>query len=98
MTFVLGPVSELGITLLAAAQQTSFGEPIDGNGSLGCLGSLLVFSLLSILSFSILKARSFLRRSGKEKADFTSLRSTGKTIVNNASSDDDDSDPPGVVN
>jgi hypothetical protein len=58
---------------------------------LSCLGLLLAVVFLPLLSYSILKARSFLNRSGKDKPDFTSLRSTGKTIVND---EDDEDDPP----
>ena len=64
---------------------------------LGCLGLLLALVVLAILSYSILKVRSFLNRSGRDKPDFTSLRSTGKTIVN-AAPDEDDPDQFGSVN
>ena len=84
--------SSLGVTLVTFTETSS--KP---GGLLGCLGSLLALSLLSILSYCILRARSFLHRSGKEKPDFTSLRSTGKTIVNVAP-DDDDPDQFGSVN
>lgn len=67
------------------------------SGPLGCLVSLAGIALLSVFSFLILRYRSFLRRSGRERADFTSLRSTGKTIVT-SSPDDDDSDAFGGVN
>ena len=63
-----------------------------------CLGLLLAVFLLPILAFSVLKVRGFLNRSGKEKPDFTSLRSTGKTIVNASPPDDDDPDQFGSVN
>ncbi len=65
---------------------------------LGCLGLLLALVVLPILCYSILKVRSFLNRSGKEKPDFTNLRSTGKTIVNAAPPDEEDEDQFGGVN
>jgi hypothetical protein len=93
MSFALGIASSLQVVT-----GTLDGSTAKPAGLLGCLGSLLVFSLLSILSFSILKVRSFLNRSGKEKPDFPSLRSTGKTIVNASPPDDDDPDQFGSVN
>jgi hypothetical protein len=93
--------------MTAAAEITSAFQVVVGStpghassspGVLGCLGSLLVLSLLSILSYCILRVRSFLNRSGKEKPEFASLRSTGKTIVNAALEDEDDPDQFGGVN
>ena len=63
---------------------------------LGCLGSLVMLTLLSISSYLALRLRKR-TRSGKEGPDFTSLRSTGKTVVNEEP-DDEDSNPPGGVN
>ena len=78
-----------------------FASSVQVGGSpraLDCLGLLLAVFLLPILAFSVLKVRGFLNRSGKEKPDFTSLRSTGKTIVNASPPDDDDPDQFGSVN
>jgi hypothetical protein len=97
MTVAVGIASDLGLALLVA--QRTVGEPVDQQSWTGCLSLLFGMALLSIVSFLILKVRSFVRRSGKEKpADFTSLRSTGKTIVDPAKDDDEDSDPLGGVN
>jgi len=68
------------------------------HGALDCLGLLLAIFLLPIIAFSIIKVRSFLNHSGKEKQEFTSLRSTGKTIVKAAPDDDEDPDQAGGVN
>lgn len=70
----------------------------DSPGVLDCLGLLLALVALPILSFCFLKARSFLNSSDKEKPDFTSMRSTGKTSVNAAPDDEDDTDQFGSVN
>lgn len=86
---------------MTAVGITSSFQGVQGGGSpraLDCLGLLLALFLLPILAFSVLKVRSFLTSSGKEKPDFTSLRSTGKTIVNAAPDDDDDPDQSGGVN
>lgn len=91
MASALPVASGLGIALLA-------GNPGGPAELLGCLGSLLLFSLLSILSFLALRVRSFLKRSGNEKSDLVGLRSTGKTIVNTTPTDEDDPDQFGGVN
>ena len=78
---------------IASILQVGGGGGGQGHASaLGCLGLLLALLVLPTLSYSILRVRSFLKRSGKEKPDFTSLRSTGKTIVNAAAPNDDDPD------
>jgi hypothetical protein len=85
------------VDIVSALQVGGGGGGGDSATALGCLVALAGLALLSILSFLILKVRSFTRRSGKGKAaaDFTSLRSTGKTIVANRPSDEHHSDPPG---
>jgi len=90
----------LNVAWVASYLQVGGGGAVQGGGSHGaldCLGLLLALVLLPILSYCILRTRSFLNRSGKEKPDFTSLRSTGKTIVN-AAPDEDEPDQFGGVN
>ena len=89
MNSVINIASNLGVALLTAIQ-SSGPRP---SGALGCLGLLL----LPLLAFLILRVRSLLKQSGKGQPGFTSLRSTGKTIVN-AAPDDDDTDQFGGVN
>lgn len=79
--------------LLALLQVGGGGGNAAPRALLSCLGFFLAVTLLPIISYLILKARSY--RSAKDKPDFTSLRSTGKTIVNDEADDDDQS---GVVN
>lgn len=82
---------------IASSLQVGGGGGAAPSEAFECLTLLVGLSLLSILSFFVLKVRSLVRRSGKEKPDFTSMRSTGKTIVN-AAPPDDDADQFGSVN
>ena len=61
----------------------------------GCLGSLVLFGILSVISYFSLQFRNRQKYAGKDKPEFTSLRSIGKTVVNE---EPDDEDPPGGVN
>lgn len=88
----------LALGIASCAQVGGGGGGTAPHGVLDCLGLLIAIFLLPIIAFSVLKVRSFLSRPGKEKSDFTSLRSTGKTIVNAAPDDDDDPDQFGGVN
>jgi len=67
-------------------------------GVLDCLGLLLALVVLPILAYCVLKVRSSLNRSGKEKTGFTSLRSSGKTVVSAPPPDEDDPGHFGDVN
>ena len=87
------PVSSLLFASLALAERSS-----GPGGLLSCLGSLLLLSLLSIVSYCILRARAFLKHSGKGQPDVTNLRSTGKTVVTRKPSNEDDADQFGGVN
>jgi len=92
MTPVLAIASGLQVVVGAVGSPT-----VRPSSALGCLGLLLTMTLLPIISFLALRVRSFLKHSGGAKPDFTSLRSTGKTIVNTAQHDDDDPDQFGNV-
>jgi hypothetical protein len=91
MAAVATLLSYLQVTGGSGVQHAASPDP------LGCLGLLLALVLVSAISFSALKIRSALNPSSKDKPDFTSLRSTGKTIVN-AHPDEDDPDKFGGVN
>ena len=93
MTAAVGIVSVFQVVV-----GTTPGDASNSPGAFGCLGLITALFLLPLLSYSILKVRSFLRQSGPAKPDFTSLRSTGKTIVNAAPQDEDDPDQSGGVN
>lgn len=77
-------------SLLASALQTGGGGGGGPHTAASCLGMLLALIGLPLASFAALRLRSRGKRGGSGKPEFTSLRSTGKTIVNPPPDEDDD--------